>query len=81
MKHKNWTLQHGKIANPDGKFVIPKCDIFKTLCEAHSAIAHRGKDKTEHYIRKSYLEISQQVITLVFPSVNSINSTVVSPTT
>ena len=64
IKCKNWTLQHGKIANPDGKFVIPKRDIFKTLCEAHSAIAHRGKDKTEHYIRKSYVEISQEVITL-----------------
>ena len=23
IKHKNWTLQHGKIANPDGKFAIP----------------------------------------------------------
>ena len=62
---KNWTLQHGKIANPDGKFVIPKRDIFKTLCEAHSAIVHEGRDKTEHYVRKSYVEISQKVITLL----------------
>ena len=31
IKRKKWTLQHGKIANPDGKFVIPKRDIFKTL--------------------------------------------------
>ena len=31
-----WTLQHGKIANPDGKFVILKSDIFKKLCEVHS---------------------------------------------
>ena len=62
---KNWTLQHGKIANPDGKFVIPKRDIFKTLCEAHSAIVHKGRDKTEHYVRKSYVEISQKVITLL----------------
>ena len=23
VKRKKWTLQHGKIANPDGKFVIP----------------------------------------------------------
>ena len=64
IKCKNWTLQHGKIANPDGKFITPKREIFKTLCEAHSAMAHRGKDKTEHYIRESYVEISQEVITL-----------------
>ena len=24
-------------------FVIPKCDIFIKLCEAHSAIAHIGE--------------------------------------
>ena len=59
IKRKKWTLQHGKIANPDGKFVIPKRDIFKTLCEAHSPIVHRGRDKTERYIRESYAEISQ----------------------
>ena len=51
---KNWTLQHGKIANPDGKFVIPKRDIL-----------HKGRDKTEYYVRKSYVEISQKVITLL----------------
>ncbi|CAH3013833.1 unnamed protein product [Porites evermanni] len=64
IKRKKWTLQHGKIANPDGKFVIPKRDIFKTLCEAHSPIVHRGRDKTERYIRESYAEISQEVVTL-----------------
>ena len=64
IKCKKWTLQHRKIANPDGKFLIPKHNILKTLCEAHSAIAHRGRDKTERYIRESYAEISQEVITL-----------------
>lgn len=64
IKHKKWTLQHGNITNPDGKIVIPKRDIFKKLCEAHSAIAHRGRDKTERYIHESYAEISQEVITL-----------------
>lgn len=64
IKRKKWTLQHGKIANQDGKYVVPKRDIFKTLSEAHSAIAHRGRDKTERYIRESFAEISQDVITL-----------------
>lgn len=64
IKRKKWTLQHGRIASKDGKYVVPKRDLFKTLSEAHSAIAHRGRDKTEHYIRESYAEISQEVITL-----------------
>ena len=58
IKHNKWSLQHGKIANPDGKFVIPKRDIFKTLREAHFAIAHRGRDKTERYIRESSCKLS-----------------------
>ena len=44
-------------------YVVPKHDLYKTLSEAHSAIAHRGRDKNEHYIRESYAEISQEVIT------------------
>ena len=64
MKRKKWTLQRGKIANPDGKFGIPRRDIFKKLCEAHFAIAHRERDKTECYLGQSYAEISQEVITL-----------------
>ena len=34
------------------------------LCEAHSATAHRGRDKTEKYIRTSYAGISQDIINL-----------------
>ena len=64
---KNWTLQHGKIANPDGKFVIPKRDIFKTLCEAHSAIVHKGRDKTAHYVRKSCGNFTKSNNTFGFP--------------
>ena len=40
IKREKWTLQHGEIANPDGKFVIPKREIFKKLCRStlcHSA--------------------------------------------
>lgn len=64
LKRKKWTLKNGKIATQDGKYVVPKRDIFQTLSEAHSAIAHRGRDKTERYVRESYTEISQEVITL-----------------
>ena len=56
LERKKWTLQHGKIANPDEKFVIPKRDIFKQLSEAHSAIAHWGRDKTERHVGQSSVE-------------------------
>ena len=39
-------------------------DLFKTLTDAHSAIAHRGRDKTEHYVRERYSGINQEVIEL-----------------
>ena len=44
--------------------MVPKRDINNTLTEAHSATAHSGRDKTEQYIRQSFAEISQDVITL-----------------
>ena len=64
IKRKRWGLRHGKIVTNGGKLVIPKRDIFRTLSEAHSAIAHRGRGKTEKYIRELYSEIAQEVIKL-----------------
>ena len=29
IKRKKWTLQHGRIASKDGKYVVPKRDLFK----------------------------------------------------
>ena len=46
------------------EFVVPKREIHGVLCEAHSAIAHRGRDKTERHIRTFYFAISEEVITL-----------------
>ena len=64
IKRKKWSLHHGRIVNENGKYVVPKRDIYKTLSDAHSAIAHRGRDKTERYIRESFSEVSQDVVTL-----------------
>ena len=47
IRRKKWTLKHGKIVTREGKYVILKRDIFQTLCEAHTAIAHHRRDKTE----------------------------------
>ena len=37
----------------------PKRDLFKTLTDAHLATAHRGRDKTELYIRECYSPIKR----------------------
>ena len=34
------------------------------MTDAHSAIAHRGRDKTEHYVRERYSGINQEVTEL-----------------
>ena len=61
---RSWAIENSKIISKDGRYVIPKRDLFKTLTAAHSAIAHRGRDKTERYIRESFSGISQDVIQL-----------------
>ena len=53
-----------KIKTLDGKFVVSKREIYHTLCNVHSATAHRGRDKTNCYLRNSYAGISQEVVTL-----------------
>ena len=61
----HWRLTpEGKVTTSDNKLIVPKRDIYNVLCEAHSAIAHRGRDKTERYIRQSYAGISQEIINL-----------------
>ena len=64
VKRKQWTLYQGKIQDKNGRTVIPKRELFKILNYAHSAIAHRGRDKTDHYVRERYAGINQEVTEL-----------------
>ena len=48
----------------DNKLVVPKRDIYRLIREAHTATAHRGRDKTERYLRNYYRGISQDVVNL-----------------
>ena len=57
-------LSRRKGHSTDDKYAVPKRDIYYVLSEAHSATAHRGRDKTERYIRASHAGISQDVISL-----------------
>ena len=61
IKQKQWTLQQRKIHDQNGRVGFPKRDLFKTLTDAHSATAHCGRDKTEHYIHECYSPINQEV--------------------
>ena len=54
----SWSLTaNGKVTTSDNKLIVPKRDIYNVLCEAHSAIAHRGRDKqkntSEHPMHES----------------------------
>ena len=62
IKRKIWRLHEGRILNKANKRVIPRRELHQTLSEVHKAIAQRGRDKTEKYIRERNLEISQCVI-------------------
>ena len=64
VKRKQWTLYQGKIQDKNGRNVIPKRELFKILTDVHSAIAHRGRDKTDHYVREHYSGINQEVTEL-----------------
>ena len=64
IKRKQWTIFNDNILSRDRKTVVPRKDIYSVLCQAHCAIAHRGRDKTEDFVKKSHAEISQHVITL-----------------
>ena len=65
IKRKQWTLQKGKIQDKNGRVCVLKRDLSKTLPDAHSAIACRGRDKTEHYVRELYSGINQEVTELL----------------
>ena len=54
----------GKVTTSKNKILVPKGNIYNLLCEAHTATAHRGRDKTERYIRNYYTGISQDNIKL-----------------
>ena len=56
------TAEDGKILDEQRRCVVPKKEIFTVLANCYSAIAHRGKDKTEDYnVKKQYSGITQVV--------------------
>ena len=71
----SWSLTaDGKVTTSDNKLKVPKRDIYNVLCKAHSAIAHRGRDKTEKYIRTSLEGSLKTSLTCLFHYVNCISN-------
>lgn len=64
IKRKGWALKDGKIITRDNKIVVPKSELCKVLCQCHSSTAHRGRDKTNNYVKGIYSEIPQQAVSL-----------------
>ncbi|XP_068697451.1 KRAB-A domain-containing protein 2-like [Montipora foliosa] len=48
----------------NNKMVVPKSELHKVLSQCHSSTAHRGRDKTNNFIKGIYSEIPQQVVSL-----------------
>ena len=72
IKRKGWKLEGGKILSKNGKEIVPKYQLHKVLCQAHSNIAHKGRDKMDKYVKRNYESVSQEVIQL-FVSLCSIH--------
>lgn len=64
LKRKGWAVRQGDIVTRDNKIVVPKSELHKVLCQCHSSIAHRGRDKMNNYVKGIYSEIPQQVVSL-----------------
>ena len=64
IKRKGWALKNNKIITRDNKIVVAKSELHKVLCQCHCSTAHRGRDKTNNYVKGIYSEIPQQVVSL-----------------
>ena len=54
----------GKILSRNGKEIVQKGQLHQVLCQAHSNIAHKERDKMDKYIKRNYESVSQEVIQL-----------------
>ena len=42
--------------------MVQKCQLHQVLCQTHSNIAHKGRDKMDKYIKRTCESVSQEVI-------------------
>ena len=58
------TADNGKILDKQNRYVVRKKEIITVIANCHTAIAHKGQDKTEDYVTKRYSRITQKVVSL-----------------
>ena len=62
IKRKQWTVvkNYDNISSKDRKVVpvVPRKELHTMLCQSHLSIAHRRRDKLEHFIKRSHAEVS-----------------------
>ena len=46
------------------KVVLSKSQLHENLLFAHNRVAHRGRQKTEYWVKQNFAEVSQRVINL-----------------
>ena len=65
IKRKKWTVNsNNQIITCDKKVVLSKSQLHKNLFFAHDRVAHRRRQKTEHWVKQNFAEVSQRVINL-----------------
>ena len=61
IKRKKWTVNsNNQIVSCDNKVVLSKSQLHENLLFAHNRVAHRGRQKTEHWVKQKFAEVSQR---------------------
>ena len=65
IKRKKWTVNSSnQIITCDNKVGFSKSQLHEDLLFAHNRVSHRGRQKTEHWVKENFAEVSQRVIKL-----------------
>ena len=64
-QEKKWTVHsNNQIIACDNKVVLSKSQLHENLLFAYKRVAHRGRQKIDHWVKQNFAEVSQRVIKL-----------------
>ena len=65
IKRKKWTVNsNNQIITCDNKVGFSKSQLHEDLLFAHNRVSHRGRQKTEHWVKQNFAAVCQRVINL-----------------
>ena len=65
IKRKKWTVNsNNQIITCDNKVGFSKSQLHEELLFAHNRDSHRGLQKTDHWVKQNFAEVSRRVINL-----------------